>query len=120
MVSNGLGSDGTPVFVSPMPSVSATSFGPLGVTFAVWFVIGSVTAEGAFTLEVEFVGGGGAGVAGEFSAVVLSVKAKGIAVVRTRMAKSKKAAVNPLRTSVLFAKAPSISDGDFPRISRMN
>ena len=46
-----------------MPSVSATGFRPLGVTFAVWFVVGGVTAEGTFTLEVGFVGGGGAGVA---------------------------------------------------------
>ena len=51
MVSNGLDSDGTPVFVSPMPSVSATGFGSLGVTFAVWFVIGGVPAEGVVTLE---------------------------------------------------------------------
>ena len=32
MVSNGLGSDGVPSLVSPMPSVSATGFGSLGMT----------------------------------------------------------------------------------------
>ena len=61
MVLNGLGSDGVPSLVSPMPSVSATGFGSLGTTALGLLVLlvatlgVTGTAAGIFVLALSLI-----------------------------------------------------------------
>ena len=121
MVSNGFGSEGVPSLVSPIPSLSATGLGSCMMTPFVRLVGAAgavrVTCGGGGVLVWPVVIAAGADV---FSGGEPLSIANGIAVVINKMAVRIIAAAIPLLTRVLFANAPSISEGDLPRISAIN